>query len=215
VRSFPASIWRGNLSWQWHEPQIVRRWPGCGLGSSSRRRGLGLPHHHRRQASWARAVHVVVAQGMSELMSIFITSMALLSSTVARWLGTPKKLRRTPGRVVRRAELDSLGTRGASLRAAPTSSLAARTAGSTRRLTPRAPRPVLARKINCVRSLRPGSRTVERDATRGWRGLGPVCFAGGGAGTLLDFVDHLAALAPDGDRRPRGDRPLMGAGSFE
>jgi hypothetical protein len=93
VRSFPASIWRGNLSWQWHEPQIVRRWPECGRGSSSRRRGLGLPHHQRCLASWARAVHVVLAQGMSELMSIFITtSKALLSSTVAWWPGTPKKL---------------------------------------------------------------------------------------------------------------------------
>jgi hypothetical protein len=52
-----------------------------------------LLHHHRRQPSSARAVEVVVAQGVSELMSIFITtSMALLSSTVAWWLGTPKKL---------------------------------------------------------------------------------------------------------------------------
>jgi hypothetical protein len=45
---------------------------------------FSLLHHHRRQPSSARAVQVVVAQGVSELTSIFITtSKVLLSSTVA------------------------------------------------------------------------------------------------------------------------------------
>ena len=123
-------------------------------------------HHHGRQPSSTRAVHVVLAKGASELMSIFITaSMGLLSSAVAWWLETPKKLAHAPGRVVRRAGLDSLDT----------GSIADELAGSKdRRLdlaaTPRARRPTLAHKINCVRSLPPsGRQQQERDATRGWR----------------------------------------------
>jgi hypothetical protein len=48
VRSqLPMSIWRGNLSWQWQEAsdkasevKLSQSWPGCGHGSSGRRRGL-------------------------------------------------------------------------------------------------------------------------------------------------------------------------------
>jgi hypothetical protein len=101
----------------------------------------------------------------SELMSIFITtSMGLLSSTVAWWLGIPKKLEHArPGCSAR------LGSIRSAPGALPTSSLAARTAGSTRQ-PHRAlgGRPWLTRSTAFAR-CRSGSRTAERDATRGWR----------------------------------------------
>jgi hypothetical protein len=85
--------------------------------------------------------------------------------------------------------------RGAYLRAAPTSSLAARTAGSTR-WPHRAPRGRhWLTGSNCVRSLPPpGREQQERDATRGWRvscqrASPPGCGHAAGCG------DHSAALA--------------------
>jgi hypothetical protein len=149
--------------------------------------------HHQRLS--ARAVHVVVPQDVSEHMSSFITtSMELLSPTVAWRLGIPKKLEHARPGCFGAAGLDSLGT----------GSIADELAGSKdRRLdlaaTPRARRPTLAHKINCVRSLPPsGRQQQERDATRGWRVSGqhaspPRC-------------GHAAGLRrPIGRARPDGD----------
>jgi hypothetical protein len=43
------------------------------MGSSGTAEPFGLLHHHRRELSGTRAVHVVLAQGMSELIIDQIT----------------------------------------------------------------------------------------------------------------------------------------------
>ena len=108
---------------------------------------------------------MVLAQGVSELVSIFITtSMALLTPTVAWWLENSKE--------ARACARPSCSARLGSIRSAREHRRRARRQqGPQVRLaaTPRAPRPTLAHKINCVRSLPPGREQQERDATRGWR----------------------------------------------
>jgi hypothetical protein len=98
-------------------------------GVSGRRRGLWFAASSPSPAVLGAGCPSGGCPGVSELMSIFITtSMGLLSSTVAWWLGIPKKLEHArPGCSARLGSIRS--ARGAS----PTSSLAARTAGSTRR----------------------------------------------------------------------------------
>lgn len=149
-------------------------------------------HHHGRQPSSTRAVHVVLAKGASELMSIFITaSMELLSSAVAWWLETPKKLAHArPGCSAR------LGSIRSAPGASPTSSLAARTAGSTwqphRAL---GGRPWLTRSTAFAR-CRPrvdNSRSAMQHAGGASRAS---MLRRRGAGTLLVFGDQSAALAP-------------------
>jgi len=85
---YPISLWRGNL-WQCHEPQIVGRVRSTSVLVAVRPRvlpacaeALGLLHHYRRQLSWARAVHVVLAQGVSELMIARWHSLPSCQSTV-------------------------------------------------------------------------------------------------------------------------------------
>lgn len=212
VRSSKVSIRRGNLGWQGHEPQMRRARSSSVLAGaawvlSASAEAFGLLHHQRLSA---RAVHVVVPQDVSEHMSSFITtSMELLSPTVAWRLGIPKQLEHARPGCFGAAGLDSLGT----------GSIADELAGSKdRRLdlaaTPRARRPTLAHKINCVRSVPPrvensGARCNTRVAR-----LGPACLA----------AAVPARCWPSATTRPRsprwrclrrGDCPLMGAGDFE
>ena len=168
VRSSKVSIRRGNLGWQGHEPQMRRArsssvLAGRRLGSFGKRRGL-------RFAASSAALGSGCPRGGSpgrvrtHMSSFITTSMELLSPTVAWRLGIPKKLEHArPGCSAR------LGSIRSAPGASPTSSLAARTAGSTRQ--PRRAlggRPWLKRSTAFAR-CRPGSRTAERDATRGWR----------------------------------------------
>src|SRR5512133_3656098 len=113
------------------EVDLRQSWPGAALVLPAGAEAFGLLHHHRP---------AVLGPGNSrgaclervDLMSIFITtSMALLFSTVVACNSKEARTRARPGCSPQPGSIRS--AREASLHAAPTRSLAARTAGSTRR----------------------------------------------------------------------------------
>jgi hypothetical protein len=113
---------------------------------------------------------------------------------MAAWNSKEARTRARPGCSPLPGSIRS--ARVASVHAAPTRSLAARTAGSTRR-SYRAPRPTLAHKINCVRSLPPPGREQQERAMQHADGASRASMLRcRGWGHMLAFGDQSATLAP-------------------
>jgi len=213
------SIRRGNLGWQWQEASdeasevdLSQSWPGCGLGSFGRRRGL-------RFAASSAALGSGCPRGGSpgrvrthERLHHDDHGVVVPHGRMAAWNSKEARTRARPGCSPQPGSIRS--ARVASVHAAPTRSLAARTAGSTRR-SYRAPRPTLAHKINCVRSLPPPGREQQERAMQHADGASRASMlrCRGGGTCWPSAISRRRSLRLR--CRRRRDRPLTGAGSFE
>ena len=177
----PMSIWRGNLSWQWQEASdkasevdLSQSWPGCGLGSSGRRRGLWFAASSPAPAVLGPGCPRGACPGRvrtHEHLHHDEHGVVVLHGRMMAWNSKEARACARPGCSAR------LGSIRSAPGASPTSSLAARTAGSTRQ-PHRAlrGRPWLTRSTAFAR-CRPGSRTAGARCNTRVARLGSACFA--------------------------------------